>query len=110
MLLVVAYGPNSEKDSDMVNFFKDVARQHREIGDLVEVISFDEYYKDFLDLENPNTNDIHLKRLLALNKLVIEAYDDSAAFERLHKLSIYYKSKLLSMGRGKTEYEAFYGV
>jgi len=31
-----------------------------------------------LDLKNPNTNDIHLKRLLAFNNLVKEAYDNPA--------------------------------
>ena len=109
-LFIIAYGPNSEAGSELVNNYKDLAETQRMLGQDIEVLSFDEYCQKFLDLENPNTNDVHIKRLKALNDLVINAYTDPDAYERLYNLYRYYKNKLDQMGCGKKEYEAYYGL
>lgn len=109
-LIVVAYGPNSEANSDIIKQFKDIFSKSRRLGEPVALFSFDEYYKDFLDLENPKIDSIHLRRLLALNNLIKEAYDNPDAYERLYNLYRYYFNKLSFMGCGKTDYESYYGL
>lgn len=62
----------------------DYSKRKLVLGKNIEVLSFDEYYyQKFLDLDNPNANDIHLKRLKAFNNLVKSAYTDPDAYERL---------------------------
>ncbi len=80
------------------------------MGKGIEVLSFEDYYKKFLDLENPNINKIHLIRFEKLNELVKDAYNNPEAYERLYNLYTYYKNKLGEMGCGKKDYEAYYGL